>query len=79
LRLKDEVEAKEIALEEARSGSQILKGDLEDARLEQTRLEDELALRREEIGRMNVQFRALQKADFDKQKLVENEVIPPHY
>ena len=76
MRLKDEVESREVALEEARSVSQILKRDLEDARLEQTRLEEELELRKEEIEQINNQFRELQKANLDSQKLAENEVGP---
>jgi chromosome segregation ATPase len=62
-------------LAESKRESQILRQDLEDARLEQHRLEDELELRREEIERMNSQIRENQKSKMESQKLAENEVL----
>ena len=76
MRLKDEVESKEVALDEAKRESQNLQRDLEDARSEQIRLEDELELRREESEQISNQIRELQKTNLDSQKLAENEACP---
>jgi len=75
VRLKNEAQENEDALAESKRESQILRRDLEDARLEQHRLEDELELRREEIERMNNQIRENQKLKMESQKLAENEVL----
>ena len=75
LRLRNEARETEYALAESKRESQILKQDLEDARLEQHRLEDELELLREEIERTNNQIRENQKSKMESQKLAENEVL----
>jgi hypothetical protein len=77
LRLKDELESKEVELEETKNVTQVLERDLEDARLDQTRLEDELELRKEEIRNTNIQNRDQQKANLDLLKLMESEVVVP--
>jgi predicted nucleic acid-binding Zn-ribbon protein len=61
-------------LEEARKESMSLRQDLEDARLEQHRLEDQLELRQEEIEQLNAQIRESQKSKLDAEKLAESEV-----
>ena len=75
LRLRNETREYEVALAESKRESQVLRQDVEDARLEQHRLEDELELRREEIERMNSQIRENQKMKMENQKLAENEVL----
>lgn len=75
LRLRNAARENEDALAESKRESQILRQDLEDARLEQHRLEDELELRREEIERMDNQIRENQKLKIESQKLAEIEVL----
>jgi hypothetical protein len=75
LRLRNAARENEDALAETKRESQILRQDLEDARLEQHRLEDELELRREEIERMDNQIRENQKLKIESQKLAEIEVL----
>lgn len=75
LRLKNEARENQDALSESKRELQILRQDLDDARLEQHRLEDELELRREEIESMNKQIRENQKSKIESQKLAENEVL----
>lgn len=75
LRLRNAARENEDALAERKRESQILRQDLEDARLEQHRLEDELELRREEVERMDNQIRENQKLKIESQKLTEIEVL----
>ena len=74
LRLTGQAHENEVALEEARKESISLRQDLEDARLEQHRLEDQLELRQEEIEQLNAQIRESQKSKLDAEKLAESEV-----
>ena len=74
VRLSAQVHESEAALEEARKESISLRQDLEDARLEQHRLEDQLGLRQEEIERLMARIRESQKSKLDAQKLAESEV-----
>ena len=75
LRLKNDARENQDALAESKRELQILRQDLDDARLEQHRLEDELELRREEIESINKQIRENQKSKIESQKLAENEVL----
>ena len=75
LRLRHQVEEYEVALAESRRESQSLRRDLEEAKLEQNRLEDELELRSQEIERMGVQIQESEKSRLESQKLAENEVF----
>ena len=74
-RLKNEALESEVALAESKRDSQILREDLDDARLEQHRLEDELELKREEIESISNQLREQQKSNLESQKLAESEVL----
>jgi predicted nucleic acid-binding Zn-ribbon protein len=74
LRLTAQAHENEIASEEARKELISLRQDLEDARLEQHRLEDQLELRQEEIEQLNAQIRESQKSKLDAEKLAESEV-----
>jgi predicted nucleic acid-binding Zn-ribbon protein len=74
LRLTAQAHENESALEEARKQSISLRQDLEDARLEQHRLEDQLELRQEEIEQLNAQIRESQKSKLGAEKLAESEV-----
>jgi predicted nucleic acid-binding Zn-ribbon protein len=74
LRLTAQAHENEVTFEEARKESISLRQDLEDARLEQHRLEDQLELRQEEIEQLNAQIRESQKSKLDAEKLAESEV-----
>lgn len=76
--MRTEVQETDAALAESIREVQILRQDLEDARVEQHRLEDELELRREELEMMHNQVRESHKSKLELQKLVEGEVLCSH-
>lgn len=75
VRLTAQTQENEVTLEEARKESISLRQDLDDARLELHRLEDQLELRQEEIEKLNAQIRESQKSKLDAEKLAESEVL----
>ena len=75
VRLTAQTHEKEVTLEEARKESISLRQDLDDARLELHRLEDQLELRQEEIEQLSAQIRESQKSKLDVEKLAESEVL----
>jgi hypothetical protein len=77
-RLRAEVQETDAALADSIQEVQILRQDLEDARVEQHRLEDELQLRREELETMHNQIRESYRSKLELQKLAEGEVLCSH-
>jgi chromosome segregation ATPase len=77
-RLRAEVQETESALAESIQEVQILRQDLEDAKVEQHRLEDELELQREELETMHNQIRESHKSKSELRKLAESEVFCSH-
>jgi len=75
VRLTTQAQENEVAMEEARKESISLRQDLDDARLELHRLEDQLELRQEEIECLSAQIRESQKSKLDVEKLAESEVL----
>lgn len=75
VRLTAQTQENEVTMEEARKESISLRQDLDDARLELHRLEDQLELRQEEIEKLNAQIRESQKSKLDAEKLAESEVL----
>jgi hypothetical protein len=73
-RLKNLTEEYEIAVADSKREAQSLRKDLEEARAEQHRLEDELELQQHEVNRMNQQMREIQRSIIESQKLAQNEV-----
>ena len=59
---------------ESKQELQSVKRDLEDALLEQHRLEDELELRRQEIEQKDIEIRESAKLKLESEKLANNEV-----
>lgn len=75
VRLTAQTQENEVTMEEARKESISLRQDLDDARLELHRLEDQLELRQEEIERLSAQIQESQKSKLDAEKLAESEVL----
>lgn len=74
LRLQAESRQYEFSIAESNRESESLRQDLEDALLEQHRLEDELELRRQEIEQKDIRIRESAKYQHDLEKLAESEV-----
>lgn len=74
--MKTQLREREITAAESISEILTLKRDLEDARSEQHRLDDEVSILQNEIERLKDQIRDNDKSRFESQMLAEGEVAP---